>query len=262
MKIIRLLFAMTIVWFMMNSPVFSQYQYFQYGSLNYGSVDVGDWTELNTAGPHDFSVSADNSTIEVYLNTRFEIQNLTGTGVSFQVRIDGVTTPDYDNRGSILTPNTDKFESIFAVFTNVPSGAHTVSIWAKAYGGSATGVMVDPSGWEGSLIVKVPLAATAVNPVNPPVQEGYKLQQNYPNPFNPSTTIRYSVQKASTVELKVYNAVGQLVNTLVDDYKPAGEYSVVWDGKDNFGRVVSSGAYYYQIKVGDFISSKKMVYIK
>jgi flagellar hook assembly protein FlgD len=61
------------------------------------------------------------------------------------------------------------------------------------------------------------------------------------------------------VVLSVYNNAGQLVKTLVDDYKAPGEYSVVWDSKDKSGKTVTSGSYFYQIRVGDFVSSKKMI---
>jgi hypothetical protein len=90
----------------------------------------------------------------------------------------------------------------------------------------------------------------------------YALMQNYPNPFNPGTTIEYAVQQSSQVVLKIYSSLGKLVKTLVDDYKTTGEYSASWNGKDNSGQVVSSGSYFYQLKSGDFISAKKMIYIK
>ena len=90
----------------------------------------------------------------------------------------------------------------------------------------------------------------------------FRLTQNYPNPFNPETTIEYSVQQSSHVDLKIYNALGQIVRTLVDDHKTTGEYSVIWDGKDNSGKAVPSGNYFYQIEMGDFTSTKKMIYIK
>ena len=70
------------------------------------------------------------------------------------------------------------------------------------------------------------------------------------------------MQQSSKVELKIYNNLGQLVKTLVDDYKTTGEYSVVWDGKDNSGKVVTSGNYFYQFQTGEFASTKKMIYIK
>ncbi len=94
------------------------------------------------------------------------------------------------------------------------------------------------------------------------VPEENELGQNYPNPFNPDTKINYTVQKAGTVEIKIFNSLGQLVKTVVNEYKPMGEYDVVWDGKDDNGVAVSSGTYFYHLKIGDFVSSKKMLLLK
>jgi len=92
--------------------------------------------------------------------------------------------------------------------------------------------------------------------------DSYKLSQNYPNPFNPSTTIEYSVQSVNNIQIKIYNSLGQLVKILVNETKNPGEYSAVWDGKDESGILVSSGAYFYQISTKDFVSSKKMILLK
>jgi hypothetical protein len=89
-----------------------------------------------------------------------------------------------------------------------------------------------------------------------------QLQQNYPNPFNPYTIIDYSVQKAGVVRLEIYNSLGQHVRTLVDDEKNIGEYSVIWNGKNNKNETVSNGTYFYRIRVGDTVTEKKMLLLK
>ena len=68
-----------------------------------------------------------------------------------------------------------------------------------------------------------------------------KLDGNYPNPFNPSTTIRYSMKEAGPVSIEIYNIKGQLVRTLVDGVKEAGNHTIVWNGLDKSNRSVSSG---------------------
>jgi flagellar hook assembly protein FlgD len=70
------------------------------------------------------------------------------------------------------------------------------------------------------------------------------------------------VQRTGHVKLSVYNTLGQRVNTLVDENRSVGEYSVQWDGKNESGSSVASGVYFYQLEVGDFVSSKKMVILK
>ena len=93
----------------------------------------------------------------------------------------------------------------------------------------------------------------------------YNLDQNYPNPFNPSTTIKYTIPsvgtpRAESVQLKVYDVLGNEVATLVNEYKPAGNYEVEFSVGQTFS--LSSGVYYYQLKAGDFIATKKMLLLK
>ena len=88
------------------------------------------------------------------------------------------------------------------------------------------------------------------------------LKQNYPNPFNPQTKIEYAVQKNDEVEIYIFNELGQVVKQLVNEYKSVGNYFTTWDGTDDKGFPVSNGIYFYQLKVGEYISSKKMLLIK
>ncbi len=85
----------------------------------------------------------------------------------------------------------------------------------------------------------------------------YSLAQNYPNPFNPSTTINFSIQKAGLVTLKIYNILGQEVQSIVNDNLKAGTYSYVFDAAR-----LSSGVYFYSINSGSFMQVKKMMLLK
>ncbi|MCF7797497.1 MAG: FG-GAP-like repeat-containing protein [Lentisphaeria bacterium] len=100
------------------------------------------------------------------------------------------------------------------------------------------------------------------NNVRSAIPREFRLHQNYPNPFNPRTTIRYSLPEASEVELVVMNAVGQVVNTLVHEYQQAGFKSVVWDGRDENGKSLGSGVYFYRIKAGFYRESRRMILIR
>jgi hypothetical protein len=90
----------------------------------------------------------------------------------------------------------------------------------------------------------------------------FKLHQNFPNPFNPTTTIEFSIQNDSKVDLTIYNIKGQKVKMLVNEILPAGEHSVVWDGIDSNGSRVSSGIYFYKLKSCKYEKIKKMILIK
>ena len=90
----------------------------------------------------------------------------------------------------------------------------------------------------------------------------FELSQNYPNPFNPNTIIKYNIPQKSFVSLKIYDMLGREIKSLVNSEKEPSTYNVEWNGTNNFGQRVASGAYVYQITAGDFIQTKKMVYLK
>ena len=90
----------------------------------------------------------------------------------------------------------------------------------------------------------------------------YHLYQNYPNPFRFSTSIQYELPVASNVSLKLYNACGQLVRTLVNCHQKTGIYIYNWDGRDDQKRTLPSGVYFYRFETKRFISTKKIVLIE
>jgi hypothetical protein len=85
----------------------------------------------------------------------------------------------------------------------------------------------------------------------------FELSHNYPNPFNPSTTICFRLPIASHTDLSIYNILGQQITTLVDEYLPAGEYRVTWDGQN-----APSGVYLYKLRADKYTESRKMVLLK
>jgi flagellar hook assembly protein FlgD len=97
-----------------------------------------------------------------------------------------------------------------------------------------------------------------------PIVFANRLDNAYPNPFNPTTTIKYSIASTGHVSLKIYNAAGQLVRTLVDEEQsPRVEgFSATWDGRGNRGEDVASGVYFYKLTAKEFTQTKKMVLLK
>jgi hypothetical protein len=89
----------------------------------------------------------------------------------------------------------------------------------------------------------------------------FALYQNYPNPFNPTTTIKYSIAVRancnSPVQIKIFDVLGNEIATLVNEEKPAGSYKVTWNAEN-----YASGVYYYQLKAGEFTSTKKLLLLK
>ena len=94
-----------------------------------------------------------------------------------------------------------------------------------------------------------------------PTISDFKLEQNYPNPFNPSTLISYQLPVSGYVTLKVFDVLGNEVATLVDEYKPAAAYEVNFNTSSGIRNLVS-GIYFYQLRAGEFIQTKKMLMIK
>jgi len=94
------------------------------------------------------------------------------------------------------------------------------------------------------------------------IVKGFSLLQNYPNPFNPHTTIKYNIFQPSFVTIYIYNSLGIKIKTIVNSYKSAGNYKTVWDGKDEAGKKVTSGNYFYQLKLDDKIVTRQMLLLK
>lgn len=94
------------------------------------------------------------------------------------------------------------------------------------------------------------------------IPASFSLFQNRPNPFNPDTEIEFYLNETGFTELKIFNINGKLVKTLISGETDKGFGSVVWDGRDNSGRSVSSGVYYYLLKSGDRSETRKMLLLK
>jgi hypothetical protein len=96
----------------------------------------------------------------------------------------------------------------------------------------------------------------------PKAPEATYLAQNFPNPFNPMTRIEYGLSAPAHVSLRLYDAAGRLVRELVDEPQPAARYVVAWDGRDDVGRRVSSGMYFYRLTAGSFTETRKMILLR
>jgi Secretion system C-terminal sorting domain len=112
-------------------------------------------------------------------------------------------------------------------------------------------------GWHSNWVIRGFLSNTVsvedikLNPTS------FSLEQNYPNPFNPSTTIRYQIHQTSFVSLKIFDVLGKEEAILVNEEKSPGNYEFIFNANN-----LSSGVYFFQLKVGNFISTRKMVLLK
>ncbi len=125
-----------------------------------------------------------------------------------------------------------------------------------------SGVVVE----ESATTSGVDLTLVAIVGADDEVVTTTKLLSNYPNPFNPVTNIAYSIKDVGNVTIDVYNLKGQLVKSLVNEVKETGDYTVIWNGRNNTNKSVSSGVYFYKMvsdsNVGRYTSTKKMILLK
>ena len=109
------------------------------------------------------------------------------------------------------------------------------------------------------------VAANVTDVVAPSGETGpatIELIQNYPNPFNPGTTIEYKVRGTGQIRIRIFNVIGEPVRNLVNEVKTQGLYRVLWDGKDDGGRPLPSGAYYYQLTSDSYAAARRMILLK
>jgi len=101
---------------------------------------------------------------------------------------------------------------------------------------------------------------TDVEKGKPTLPQTIVLEQNYPNPFSTSTEIPYKLSKPQDISVKIFDILGREVRTFKKGLQGTGTYGITWDGKDNFGRKVTAGVYFYQLKTQDGIQVKKMIF--
>ena len=143
--------------------------------------------------------------------------------------------------------------------TGLVPGSYSVSSSSYGYtdaSASTTSLDYNSNYSSTSSFTLTPESVTAVES-SPAAISSYQLYQNYPNPFNPSTIIRFSVPYQSQVTLKIYNILGSEVATLVNGMKAAGSYNVSFNAAS-----LASGVYFYQLKAGNFVATKKLLLLK
>ena len=154
---------------------------------------------------------------------------------------------DAGDPGTLFNDMEDPGNPGFALFPSLGGLRNDIG----AYGGSGAMLLPDISA-----IVGVKEEGTSTTP------SSIILHQNYPNPFNPTTKISYQISEESFVTMKVYNVLGNEISTLVNEEKPAGNYEVEYNRRDFIHQTLLSGIYFYQLRAGNFVESKKMILLK
>lgn len=89
-----------------------------------------------------------------------------------------------------------------------------------------------------------------------------ELYQNYPSPFNPITNVKFSISSSTNTTIKIFNVLGKEIKTLLDEYLPAGEHIVQWEGKDDKGNILPGGVYFIQMIAGGYQKTIKTIFLK
>ena len=216
------------------------------------AVDGGTYSYYVTA-IYDSGESDPSNTISVELvlpvPTGLEAESI-GTNVSLSWDAIGTNRDFVEYRIYRDDEFLDSTIQLFYFDQGVPTGTYSYYLTAE-YSGD----------WESEPSNIVEIDHTDANGIQIPIVNS--LNGNYPNPFNPTTIISFSVAKTSSlVNLEIYNLKGQKIKTLINEVLSVGSYSVIWNGTDENEKPVTSGVYLYKMKIGNYVSTKKMILMK
>ncbi len=203
-----------------------------------GGFNVG-WTEPTEYVEYTVDVpNAGDHTFEIRVASQ-------DGGGSFRLEFEGI-----DKTGTIVVPQTGGWQVWTTVSTtvNLDAGVQTMRFVPVTNGFNVN-------------YFDVVSAPTAIAPAGTAPKTA--LYPAYPNPFNPTTTIAFDIASRVNVSLSVYDVSGRLVRTLLDKESiAAGRHSHVWDGRDSNGELSAAGVYFYRLRAGDFVETRKLVMVK
>jgi hypothetical protein len=230
-----------------------------------GGYIICGYSNSFTAGAKDVFLIKTNSSGDTLCTKTFG-------GVGFD---EGYSVQQTSDGGYIICGRTNSFGSSSYDLWLIKTNEYGDTIWTKTLGGSSydygnfvkrtsdngyiicgtTGSFA--AGYSNVWLIKTAPDFSAVDENLFLFPENHRLSQNYPNPFNPSTKVIWLSAAGSWQTLKVYDLWGNEIATLFDEYKPAGRYEVELNAAD-----LPSGVYFYQLRAGSFIQTKKMLFLK
>ncbi len=246
-----------------------------------GAVDISIPGAQAGAYVHDIAINPDDATEIMVVMSNYNIIGLyhSSDGGQNYDAVEGNLQGDAQNPGpslrgaSILPGNNGSTyfvaTSIGLFSTTTLNGNNTA--WIQEGKTIMGNVVVDyvvsrksdgvvAAGTHGRGAFKGTAGAVAVNDKTKEIAD-YKLEQNYPNPFNPSTTIRWSIKEPGNVKLEIYDITGREVATLIDGFRDAGSYKTQLN-TNSLNTPLASGVYLYRLEAGEFVSTKKLIFLK
>jgi hypothetical protein len=183
-----------------------------------------------------------------------ELTSFTETSNSLEVQLNWSTATELNNKGFEIERSTNQNDFVTIRFVNghgTTTEQHDYSFTDRHLTNAEYYYRLKQIDYDGTFeysdIVKIEIT----------VPNEFSLEQNYPNPFNPSTKIRYSIPLPSNVTIKVFDMLGKEIETVVNEEKPVGTYEINW-----YSKHLPSGVYFYQLRAGSFVETKKMVLMK
>jgi len=246
-----------------NIPNLTSLAFDTTGVLFVVTVDGDFYTVDLTTGIADFIVDAVGSysgitfhpgTNELWATTRSFVINKDAV---FKVNLATGDTIKVGNTGLNKLTNSIAFDENYNLF-GIVGADNEVADFISINPSNGIGAIIGSVGYKN--ILGLAYTAKGVSDLSEDkanVPFAYSLKQNFPNPFNPSTKIKYSIPQISNVVLKIFDVLGNQVETLVSEEKPVGTYEITW-----YAEGLPSGVYFYQLKAGNFIETKKMILLK
>ena len=203
-----------------------------------GKLQYWPWISVNDEGKiaivyYDTRNTPNNTIIEAYLATSTD-QGFTFTNELLSTQQSPTNQPNGDVRFGDYIGIDFQSNRIVPVWTDERAGGFDQEIYT-----AVVDIMV------------------GVEPSASNIPNEFSLKQNYPNPFNPSTIINFTLPKVTNINLSILDITGKVVSTLINGNKNAGSYSIKWDASN-----YTSGIYFYRLRAGDFVDTKKMILLK
>jgi endo-1,4-beta-xylanase len=194
------------------------------------------------------------------------LDRLTDTGLPIYI-----TEMDLGNLNNAGTPNDDQqlqlYQKIFPLLWEHP-GVKGITFWGYIEGRmwqTTCHLVHTDRTWRPAMHWLARYVADHLNEVwekTKTLPSDFKLEQNFPNPFNPTTHIRFNITESANVSLEIYDILGRETATLVNENLTAGVYNVTWDGKKSDGSKAGSGTYFFRLRSGNHVITRKMSLLK
>lgn len=203
----------------------------------------GSWDDRNVGHP---TVYYDGQSYQMWFHGNQDQPFLNSTSqIGYATSEDGINWTKANDINPILSPIPGTWESTAIFPGNVLFENGEYNMWYTGDDGTTMRIGMATS------------FVASVEEISGEILSSFSLVQNYPNPFNPSTKIKYSVPQTLRVQIKVFDVLGNEIETLVNEEKPSGTYVITWNAEN-----LPSGVYFYQLRAGEFVETKKMILIK